>query len=81
LLNGNINITEGSIIAQEALLTKGGITLPRKTNISTAALDYYIQGLTKERFSDDYMNGFFQTMLVNPASDDATNNNPHLFAL
>ena len=81
LLNWNINITEGSIIAQEALLTKGGITLPRKTNISTTALDYYIQGQTKERFSSDYMNGFFQTMLVNPASDDTTIKNPPLFML
>ena len=82
LLNWSLKIANGSIVAEDVLLEKEGLTLPRKTNISSTTLDYFVQGQNKERYSNDYMKSFFQNVLMIPANQNASNiPNPQLFSL
>ena len=82
LLNWNLNITNWNIVAEDVLLEKDGLTLPRKTSISSTTLDYYVQWQNKERYNDDYMKSFFQNVLVVPANQSTNGaKNPQLFSL
>lgn len=82
LLNWNLNITNWNIVAEDVLLEKEGLTLPRKTSISSTTLDYYVQWQNKERYNDDYMKSFFQNVLVVPANQSTNGaKNPQLFSL
>ena len=82
LLNGNFSAINWAIVAEETLLDYKGITLPKRTNISLTVLDTYAQWLTKERYTSEYMNGFFQNTLVAPMRNNNTAiNNPQLFSL
>lgn len=82
LLNGNFNASNWAIVAEETLLDYKGITLPRRTNISVATLETYVQWLSKERYSNEYMNWFFQNILVAPTKNNDTSiNNPQLLSL
>ena len=82
LLNWNLNITNWNIVAEDVLLEKEGLTLPRKISISSTTLDYYVQWQNKERYNDDYMKSFFQNVLVVPANQSTNGaKNPQLFSL
>ena len=43
LLNWYLDISNWNIISEDVLLEKDGLTLPRKNNISTSALDEFVQ--------------------------------------
>ncbi len=82
LLNGNFSAINWTIVAEETLLDYKGITLPKRTNISLTVLDTYAQWLTKERYTSEYMKGFFQNTLVAPMrNNNMAINNPQLFSL
>ena len=82
LLNWYLDISNWNIISEDVLLEKDGLTLPRKNNISTTALDEFVQWQNKERFVDGYMMKFFQTVLVAPLNKNTqTKKNPPLFSL
>ena len=82
LLNGNFSAANWAIVAEETLLDYKGITLPKRTNISLTVLDTYAQWLTKERYTSEFMNSFFQNTLVAPTKNgDTSINNPKLLSL